>query len=92
MRWVCGGGGGLLIGLCLWSGSGLGSDYVCVCGFVLMVGIGWVEAWFGLALLWVVVGCGDGVGFLFIYFFFGLSLGSFVAGFVGLLNFGCFYV
>ena len=36
----------------------------------------------------VVVGYGDVVGF----FFFGLSLGSFVAGFVGLLNFSCFYV
>ena len=78
----------LFIGLCLWSGSGSGSDYVCICGFVLVVGIGWVEAWFGLALLWVViVGCGDGVGF-----FCWLSLGFFVAGFVGLLNFSCFHV
>ena len=39
-------------------------------------------------LLWVVVGCGDGVGFFFCW----LSLGFFIAGFVGLLNFGCFYV
>ena len=31
------------MGLCL-SGSGSGSDYVCICGFVLVVGIGWVEA------------------------------------------------
>ena len=39
-------------------------------------------------LLWaIVVGCGDGMGFLC-----WLSLGFFVAGFVGLLNFGCFYV
>ena len=39
-------------------------------------------------LLWaVVVGCGGGVDF-----FCGLSLGFFVAGFVGLLNFGYFYV
>ena len=76
------------MGLCLWSGSGSGSDYVCICGFVLVVGIGWVEAWFGLALLWaVVVGCGDGVGFFCL-----LSLGFFVAGFVGLLNFSCFHV
>ena len=78
----------LFVGLCLWLGSRLGSIYVCVCGFVLVVGIGWVEASFGLQLLWVViVGCGDGVGF-----FCRLSLGFFVAGFVGLLNFGCFYV
>ena len=42
-------------------------------------------------LLWaVVVGCGGGMGFFF--FFCWLSLGFFVAGFVGLLNFGCFYV
>ena len=39
-------------------------------------------------LLWaVVVGYGDDVSF-----FCWLSLGFFVAGFVGLLNFGCFYV
>ena len=52
------------MGLCLWSGSGLGSNYVCVCGFVLVVRISWVKAWFGMALLLtVVVGCGGGVGF-----------------------------
>ena len=40
-------------------------------------------------LLWaVVVGCGGGGRFFFCW----LSLGFFVAGFVGLLNFGCFYV
>ena len=39
-------------------------------------------------LLWaVVVGYGDDVSF-----FCWLSLGFFVAGFVGLLNFGCSYV
>ena len=39
-------------------------------------------------LLWaIVVGCGGGVGF-----FCWLSLGFSVAGFVGLLNFSCFYV
>ena len=39
-------------------------------------------------LLWaVVVGYGGGVGFFCL-----LSLDFFVAGFVGLLNFGCFYV
>ena len=39
-------------------------------------------------LLWtVVVGYGDDVSF-----FCWLSLGFFVAGFVGLLNFDCFYV
>ena len=55
------------MGLCLWSRSSLGSEYVCVCGFVLVVGIGWVEAWFGLALLWaVVVDCGGGVDFLLV--------------------------
>ena len=38
-------------------------------------------------LLWaVVISCGGGVGF-----FCWLSLGFFVAGFVGSLNFGCFY-
>ena len=41
-------------------------------------------------LLWVVVvGCGGGVSF---FFFCWLSLGFFVARFVSLLNFGCFYV
>ena len=61
MRWVCGGGGGLLIRLCSWSMS------------VVVVGC-------PKPLLWaVVVGCGGGVGF-------------FVAGFVGLLNFSCFYM
>ena len=35
----------------------------------------------------VCVGYGSGVGF-----FCWLSLGFFVAGIVGLLNFGCFYV
>ena len=39
-------------------------------------------------LLWaVVVGYGGGVDF-----FCWLSLGFFVAGFMGLLNFSCFYV
>ena len=41
-------------------------------------------------LLWaVVVGCGGGVVF---FFFVGCPWVFFVAGFVGLLNFGCFYV
>ena len=35
---------GIFVGLCLWSRLGLGLDYVCVYGFVLVVGIGWVEA------------------------------------------------
>ena len=43
-------------------------------------------------LLWaVVIGCGGGVSFFF-FFFCWLSLGFFVARFVSLLNFGCFYV
>ena len=55
---------------------------LCSCSvFVVVVGC-------PKPLLWaVVVGCGGGVGF-----FCWLSLGFFVAGFVGLLNFGCFYV
>ena len=50
------------MGLCLWSRSRSGLGYVCVCGFVLVVRIGWLNAWFGLALLWaVVVGYDSGV-------------------------------
>ena len=41
------------VGLCLWLGSGSGC--VCVRWFVLVVGIGWVGAWFGLALMLMVV-------------------------------------
>ena len=33
----------VFVGLCLWLGSGLGSEYVCVRRFVLVVRIGWVE-------------------------------------------------
>ena len=124
------------VGLCLWSRSRSGLGYVCVCGFVLVVRIGWLKAWFGLALLWaVVVGYDSGVmaGFGMILGdsfwlwdgfcggfdsrcyvvvlvslvvvvegcggddFLNLSLSIvlvdfFVGGFVGLLNFGCFYV
>ena len=58
----------VFVGPCLWLGSGSGSDYICVCGFVLVVGIGWVEAglawhccWrllLAVAVVWVFfVGC-----------------------------------
>ena len=63
----------VFVGLCLWSGSGLGMGYVCVHGFVLVVGIGWVEAWFGLALLWAVVVSCDGGG---VMAGFGMILGG----------------
>ena len=51
--------------------------------YVFVVVVGCLEP-----LLWaVVVGCGGGVGF-----FCWLSLGFFVARFVSLLNFSCFYM
>ena len=63
------GGGGLLIGLCLWS------------VFVVVVGC-------PKPLLWAVA-----VAVAVVWVFFLLVVpGFFVARFVGLLNFGCFYV
>ena len=78
MRWVCGcgGGGGFLIGLCSWV-----VFVVCVRG-----GGGLSQA--------ITVVCGRLLLVVVVVwvFFCWLSLGFFVAGFVGLLNFGCFYV